>query len=149
MVQYLLEARNADGQPVQAEFSLALTDLAATFLEVAGVAVPEQMTGKSLLPLINGKKDMIRDSVFMEESYLSRKAAIRDYNYWYIEALSKEVPSSTNRSRFGVNACGCPPIQPIQSFMDRADGLWFGVVSVGAGPRASWFHPTGRWNRPR
>jgi N-sulfoglucosamine sulfohydrolase len=36
---------------------VSLTDLAPTFLELAGVKVPEQMTGKSLLALLNNKND--------------------------------------------------------------------------------------------
>lgn len=36
---------------------VSLTDLAPTFLELAGVKLPEQMTGKSLLTLINNKND--------------------------------------------------------------------------------------------
>ena len=36
---------------------VSLTDMAPTFLEIAGVAVPDQMTGKSLLPLLLGESD--------------------------------------------------------------------------------------------
>ena len=48
---------------------ISLTDLAPTFLEVAGLEVPEIMTGRSLLPLLvsekNGRIDPARDAVFI------------------------------------------------------------------------------------
>ena len=47
----------------------SLTDLAPTFLELAGVKVPEVMTGRSLVPLLTSEKsgriDPARDAVFI------------------------------------------------------------------------------------
>jgi len=47
----------------------SLTDLAPTFLEVAGVAVDESMTGRSLIPILksdqSGQVDPSRDAVFI------------------------------------------------------------------------------------
>ena len=47
----------------------SLTDLAPTFLELAGVKVPEVMTGRSLVPLMKSEKsgqiDPARDAVFI------------------------------------------------------------------------------------
>lgn len=47
----------------------SLTDLAPTFLELAGVAIPEVMTGRSLVPLLkstaSGQIDPKRDAVFI------------------------------------------------------------------------------------
>jgi hypothetical protein len=47
----------------------SLTDLAPTFLEVAGVEVPESMTGRSLVPILKsdqtGQVDPARDAVFI------------------------------------------------------------------------------------
>jgi arylsulfatase A-like enzyme len=47
----------------------SLTDLAPTFLEAAGLPVPEVMTGRSLLPLLlaekSGQVDPARDAVFI------------------------------------------------------------------------------------
>ncbi|MEX0980566.1 MAG: sulfatase [Bacteroidales bacterium] len=40
---------------------ISLMDLAPTFLEVAGVSVPESMTGKSIAPLLKSKKSGIID----------------------------------------------------------------------------------------
>ncbi len=71
-----------------------LTDLAPTFLEVAGLAAPDTMTGRSLLALLYGAEDAAqRDAVFTgierhtvcrpgELPYPSR--AIRTPDYLYI-----------------------------------------------------------------
>lgn len=66
------------------------TDLAPTFLEAAGVPVPDDMTGRSLLPLLRGETQAGRDAVFVERerhanvrkgdlSYPSRAIRTRDY----------------------------------------------------------------------
>jgi arylsulfatase A-like enzyme len=48
---------------------VSLTDIAPTILETAGLAVPQTMTGKSLLPMLqkndSGKLDPNRDAVFL------------------------------------------------------------------------------------
>lgn len=48
-------------------YFVSLPDLAATFLEVGGVTVPESMTARSLLPLftsdVEGRIDPTRDHV--------------------------------------------------------------------------------------
>ncbi len=47
---------------------VSLTDIAPTFLEVAGLPIPERMTGRSLLPILTSDKagtvDPTRDAVF-------------------------------------------------------------------------------------
>lgn len=45
---------------------VGLTDLAATFLEAAGVDVPPDMDSRSLLPLARGETQPGRDAVFVE-----------------------------------------------------------------------------------
>jgi arylsulfatase A-like enzyme len=58
------------------------TDLAPTFLEAAGVGVPAGMTGRSLLPLVDGseRKPAGRDRVFIERE---RHAHVRRDNQSY------------------------------------------------------------------
>ena len=58
---------------------VSLTDLAPTFLELAGVAVPDAMTGKSLLPVLEaedeGRVDTERDfMVFGRERHVPAQA---------------------------------------------------------------------------
>jgi arylsulfatase A-like enzyme len=62
-------------------------DLVPTICEIAGVVAPPGGDGASLVPLIDGKLHEIRDAVFIEESYVQRKAALRTDRYKYIQAL--------------------------------------------------------------
>jgi arylsulfatase A-like enzyme len=60
-----------------------LTDLAPTFLEAAGVDVPKEMTGRSLMPVLMGKEAPgAREAVFVERE---RHARARDGNLSYPE----------------------------------------------------------------
>jgi arylsulfatase len=62
-------------------------DLLPTICEIAGIAPPAGADGVSLVPLIEGELDSIRDAVFIEESYVQRKAALRTERYKYIQAV--------------------------------------------------------------
>ena len=109
-----------------------LTDLAPTILEAAGLEIPKQMTGKSLLPMLTSTKDgrieSARDYVITAverhtwcrpdgATYPSR--AIRNYDYLYIRNLKPDRwptggPSfvSSNKTFHGdVDAC------PTKTFM--------------------------------
>jgi arylsulfatase A-like enzyme len=57
-----------------------LTDLAPTFLEAAGVAVPKEMTGRSLMPVLLGKEESPREAIFVERE---RHARAREGNLSY------------------------------------------------------------------
>jgi N-sulfoglucosamine sulfohydrolase len=77
---------------------VSLTDLAPTFLELAGVPVPERMTGRSLAPLLksnhSGRVDPERTAVFIgRERHVENaradyspypQRAIRTHDYLYI-----------------------------------------------------------------
>lgn len=87
-------AKVAGGKKVDAFVGHA--DLAPTFLEAAGLAVPADMTGRSLLPLLRGEARPGDDAVFVERerhanvrrgdlSYPSR--AIRTAEFSYIRNL--------------------------------------------------------------
>ena len=41
-------------------------DFAPTFLEMAGIKIPDTMHGESLIPLLTGEKDSIREHLFYE-----------------------------------------------------------------------------------
>jgi len=69
-----------------------LADLAPTFLEAAGLKPLPEMTGQSLLPLLTGKKQRGRDTVFLERerhanvrkgdlSYPARAIRTKDFLY--------------------------------------------------------------------
>jgi arylsulfatase A-like enzyme len=77
---------------------VSLTDLAPTFLELAGVPVPDAMTGRSLVPLLTSEKsgqiDQERNAVFIgRERHVENarpdfkpypQRAIRTHDYLYI-----------------------------------------------------------------
>ena len=77
---------------------VSLTDLAPTFLEAAGLAAPEQMTGHSLMPILRSAKsglvDASRTSVLtgMERHVFAQPArAIRTAEFLYIRNF--DLPS--------------------------------------------------------
>ncbi|MBD3166745.1 sulfatase-like hydrolase/transferase [bacterium] len=66
-------------------------DLLPTFCELLGIEMPEsQFDGHSLLGSITGDRPVERDHVFIEESYVQKKAALRTDTYTYIKATDGE-----------------------------------------------------------
>jgi N-sulfoglucosamine sulfohydrolase len=63
-----------------AEDLVSHADFASTFLEAAGIAVPKEMTGRSLLPILEGKASPPREEVFIERE---RHANVRQGNLGY------------------------------------------------------------------
>jgi arylsulfatase A-like enzyme len=59
---------------------VSLTDLAPTVLEAAGLKARDAMTGRSVLPLVNGEAQAGRDRVFIERE---RHAYVREDNVSY------------------------------------------------------------------
>ena len=62
-------------------------DLLPTICEMAGLDTPAGGDGASLVPVIEGQLECLRDAVFMEESYVQRKAGLRTGRYKYIQAV--------------------------------------------------------------
>jgi N-sulfoglucosamine sulfohydrolase len=91
-------------------------DLAPTFLEAAGVPVPEAVTGRSLLPLLRGGTAAGRDRVFIERerhanvrrgdsSYPAR--AIRNADHLYVRNYRPERwPAGDPELYFAVGPFG-------------------------------------------
>lgn len=78
---------------------VSLADVAPTLLEAAGAGADAAMTGRSLLPLVDGREDAPRDRVFVERerhahvragnaSYPSR--GVRTADYLYIRNLAAD-----------------------------------------------------------
>jgi arylsulfatase len=62
-------------------------DLLPTICELAALNPPAGGDGFSLVPVIEGQIERMRDAVFMEESYVQRKAGLRTARYKYIQAM--------------------------------------------------------------
>jgi N-sulfoglucosamine sulfohydrolase len=103
------------GQESQAFVSW--TDLAPTILEAAGVKVPADMNGTSLVPLLTTGKDTVaRDKVFVERerhanvrkgdlSYPSRAIRTRDYLY-IVNFRPDRWPAGDPETYFAVGPFG-------------------------------------------
>jgi arylsulfatase A-like enzyme len=68
-------------------------DLAPTIAELAGVTVPTPINGRSLVPLLTGASDNVRDEILLEvqnTDFNFRGTGIRTKEYKYIELNSGE-----------------------------------------------------------
>ena len=66
-------------------------DLVPTISDLLGLKYqPEEYDGQNLLPLIQQKVDSIREHVFIEESYVQKKSALRTQKYKYITAREND-----------------------------------------------------------
>lgn len=102
--------------PVTVNDFVVLTDLAPTLLEAAGLEPKAEMTGRSLLPLLEGGRQAGRDRVFLERerhahvrrgnlSYPSR--AVRTDDFLYIRNLRPDRwPAGDPEMVFAVGAFG-------------------------------------------
>ncbi|WDI42636.1 sulfatase family protein [Bremerella sp. P1] len=107
---------------------ISFEDFAPTFLEVAGVSVPSDMTGKSLVPLLKGNEvNDWRDAIFLErerhanvraedESYPCR--AIRTKDYLYVWNIEPELwPAGDPKMHFAVGPYGDIDNTPYKAFL--------------------------------
>ncbi len=69
-----------------------LEDIAPTILDLLNINLNQNLfDGNSLLPLIQDKKNKLRDFTFSQERTAFHKRAVRTNKYKYIEAVSKEL----------------------------------------------------------
>lgn len=118
---------------------VSLTDLAPTILEAAGLTPPSEMTGRSILPLAQGKSVAGRDRVFLERerhanvrrgdaSYPCR--AIRTKDFLYIWNVEPDLwPAGDPELYHSVGPYGdvddSPTKQYILNYKDSASGKKF------------------------
>lgn len=67
----------------QVQQLISLIDLPPTLLDAAGIAVPDEMQGRSLLPLLRGQKADWPEEMFVQisESYIGRCVRTRRWKY--------------------------------------------------------------------
>lgn len=84
-VPMLVSSRNIDQPSVASDAVTCLEDIAPTILEMAGVAIPDQVDGKSLLPIIEGRaKSLDRSCLYGEHSG-------DQANHWIIRGTEKYI----------------------------------------------------------
>lgn len=86
------DPRNLTGQGGRVETAVALNiDIAPTLLDVAGVPVPSQMEGKSLVPLVHGQPVPWRTDFLFEHLYpdpmIRRSAGVIGGRYKYLRYI--------------------------------------------------------------
>jgi arylsulfatase A-like enzyme len=77
---------------------VSLVDVAPTLLDAAGIAVPDDMQGKSILPLLNNRQSPWRDAVLIQISESGIGRAVRTQRWKYAvtakNANAKNPPAS-------------------------------------------------------
>ncbi|MFU0833525.1 MAG: Sulfatase domain-containing protein [Oscillospiraceae bacterium] len=79
-------------------------DIFPTLCELSGVPKPEGLQGVSLMPVLNGEQESVRDSIFSEVNFhvaYEPKRCIRTNRFKYIRRYStydKPMPSNTDES---------------------------------------------------
>ena len=79
----LMIAGNGIPQGKKTDALVYLLDLFPTLFELVGLPTPSTVEGKSLLPVIQGNKQSVRDSVFFAYRHFQR--GVRDSNWKWIE----------------------------------------------------------------
>ena len=84
-VPLLIASRNMEQKSVASDSVTCLEDIAPTILEMAGIAIPDQVDGQSLLPIVEGRADSLdRDCLYGEHSGPQA-------NHWIIRGTEKYI----------------------------------------------------------
>jgi len=91
-VPFFISGRNVELSPAKSRALVCLEDLLPTFLDLAGVEIPEEVDGKSLKPLLSGKKTEVRDEVFGEHSgkFANHFLVQGQYKYLWFSSSNEE-----------------------------------------------------------
>ncbi|MGE5327314.1 MAG: sulfatase [Deltaproteobacteria bacterium] len=71
---------------------VSLLDLAPTWLEAAGAAIPEIMDGRSFLPLLQGREFQAREAIFAERNYHTHLDLIRAVRTMRFKLIQNYMP---------------------------------------------------------
>jgi arylsulfatase A-like enzyme len=77
---------------------VSLVDLPATLLDAAGIPVPKEMQGRSVLPLLGGRKAEWPDDVFVQISEAQVARAVRTQRWKYCVNAPDKDPSKDGSS---------------------------------------------------
>ncbi|MBV6647734.1 MAG: sulfatase [Cyclobacteriaceae bacterium] len=141
-------------KPQQISSFVNQIDVAPTFLEAVGIPIPDQMTGRSLWPILDGLATKHRDSVFLErerhayvragnQSYPIR--SIRTADFLYIQNLYHEQwPAGDPNLVFAVGPFGDVDGSPSKQYLidhqsDRSTTSYF-QRALGKRPFEELYH---------
>ena len=79
---------------------VSLIDLPPTLIDAAGLAIPEQMEGGSILPLTRGENDAWPAEAFVQISESQCARCIRTARWKYSVAAPEETGSSASAERY-------------------------------------------------
>ncbi len=83
---------------------VSLVDLPPTLLDAAGIPVPEEMQGQSMLPLTTGQRDGWQEEVFVQISETEVGRAVRTQRWKYgVHAPDKDGGSDSGSDRYVEN----------------------------------------------
>ena len=112
---------------------VGIVDLAPTLLDAAGVAVPQSMKGRSILPLVHDAKARAdwpnREMVQISESMTGRAIRTRDWTYCIADPTGMTTePTSTNFHEYQLYDQRNDPHELVnlagrQEYREVADGL--------------------------
>jgi arylsulfatase A-like enzyme len=112
---------------------VGIVDLAPTLLDAAGVAVPQSMNGRSILPLVHDAKARAewpnRELVQISESMTGRAIRTKDWTYCIADPTgATKEPASTNYHEYQVYDQRNDPAELVnlagrKEYREIADGL--------------------------
>lgn len=88
-------------------------DLTPTLLEAVGIAVPQTMQGRSMLPLLSRKLDGWRNEVYIEISESLTGRALRTPQWTYAVAVPERQKSSTRYNEYMLYDRYADPFQHV------------------------------------
>ncbi len=125
-----------------------LQDLAPTFLKVAGVVPPADMTARDLLPLLSAEKasagllDPKRDAVFLGRE--RHVASARDGLAYPQRAIRTREHLLIRNFKPERLPMGNGPQEPMPSQQELADSTYLGYADMDAGPTKAWLMHAGQ-----
>lgn len=119
---------------------VSLVDIAATFLDVAGIAPPAIMDGKSLLPVLTGGAASHRSEVFIERERHARARAgntgypvraVRTKEFLYVRNLKPDRwPAGDSGAEFSEGVYGDIDRGPSKAFLVKQQPEPFATLAL-------------------
>ncbi|MBE34058.1 MAG: arylsulfatase [Opitutaceae bacterium] len=84
-VPLLISSRNIEQKSVASDAITCLEDIAPTILEMAGIAIPDQVDGQSLMPIVEGR------AVSLDRDHLYGEHSGPQANHWILNGTEKYI----------------------------------------------------------